>query len=193
MNELKHSAEYAEVKLEKIEEHGDILLQNSKQVLDSLGSIDVRIHQVAQTSRVVEDRVNSVLKYSDLVYEQTKGIAASQVELSEGQAKMKQNLAEGMALLQNSYDDLGVEIINLRNEASEIEKEIGKVGDAMSSKMSILQNKADDIEIIAGTSLDKQKQLLDGQVEALDGVRFLTKFQSEALEESRYHLISTLQ
>ncbi|KAL8521497.1 hypothetical protein ACS0TY_011858 [Phlomoides rotata] len=185
VNELKHSAEYAEVKLEKIQEHGEILLQNSEQIHDSLASIDARTHQVAQTSRVLEDRVNSVLKYSDLVYEQTKGISASQVELSEGQAKMKQNLVQGMALLQNSYDELGVEIINLRNEASEIEKEIGKVGDAMSSKMSILQNKADDIEIIAGTSLDKQKLLLDGQVEALDGVRFLTKFQSEALEESR--------
>lgn len=185
MNELKSSAEYAELKLGKIEEHGEVLLQNAKQVHDSLASIDVRTQQVVQTSKVVEDHVNSVLKYSEAVYEQSKGIAASQVELSEGQAKMKENLAEGMALLQNSYDNLGVEIINLRNEAAEIEKEIGKVGDAMFSKMSILQNKADDIGNMAGTSLDKQKQLLDGQSVALEGLHFLTKFQSQALEESR--------
>lgn len=185
MNELKSSAEYAEVKFEKIEQHGELLLQNSKQVHDSLASIDARTQQVAQTSRVLEDHVNSVLKYSEVVYEQSKGIASSQLELSEGQAKMKENLAQGMVLLQNSYENLGEEITNLRNEASEIEKEIGKVGDAMSSKMNILQSKADDIEVMAGTSLDKQKKLLDGQSEALEGLNFLTKFQSQALEESR--------
>ncbi|KAI3468499.1 hypothetical protein Pfo_025162 [Paulownia fortunei] len=188
VNELKSSAEYAEVKLGKIEEHGELLLQNSKQVQDSLASIDLQTQQVAQTSRMVEDHVNSVLKYSEVVYEQSKGIAASQVELGEGQAKMKENLAEGMLLLQNSYDNLGVEIINLRNEAAEIEKEIGKVGDAMFSKMNILQSKADDIGNVAGTSLDKQKQLLDGQSVALEGLNFLTKFQSQALEESRVAL-----
>lgn len=188
VNELKNTAEYAEEKLGKIEEHGELLLHNSKQVHDSLASIDVRTQQVAQTSKVLEDHVNSVLKYSEVVYEQSKGIASSQLELSEGQVKMKENLAEGMALLQNSYENLGGEIINLRNDAAEIEKEIGKVGDAMSSKMSILQSKADDIGDMAGTSLDKQKELLEGQSVALDGLNFLTKFQSQALEESRVTL-----
>lgn len=186
MNELKSSAEYAQVKLGRIEEHGELLLNNAKQVHDSLASIDVRTQQVSQTSRVLEERVDSVLRYSEVVYEQSKGIASSQLELSEGQARMKENLAQGMALLQNSYENLGEEIVNLRNEASEIEKEIGKVGDAMSSKMSVLQSKADDIGSLAGTSLDKQKELLEGQSVALDGLNFLTKFQSQALEESRF-------
>ncbi|XP_020550550.1 protein GAMETE EXPRESSED 1 isoform X2 [Sesamum indicum] len=188
VNELKSSAEYAEVKLGKIEEQGEVLLQNAGKVHDSLASIDVRTQQVAETSRMVEDRVNTVLRYSEAVYEQSKGIAASQVELSEGQATMKENLAQGMALLKDSYENLGVEIVNLRNEAVEIEKEIGKVGDAMFSKMTTLQSKADDIGNIAGTSLDKQKQLLDGQSVALEGLHFLTKFQSQALEESRVTL-----
>ncbi|KAL0310384.1 UNVERIFIED_CONTAM: protein GAMETE EXPRESSED 1 [Sesamum calycinum] len=131
VNELKSSAEYAEVKLGKIEEQGEVLLQNAGKVQDSLASIDVRTQQVAETSRVVEDRVNTVLRYSEAVYEQSKGIAASQVELSEGQATMKENLAQGMALVKDSYENLGVEIVNLRNEAVEIEKEIGKVGDAI--------------------------------------------------------------
>ncbi|KAL0330052.1 UNVERIFIED_CONTAM: protein GAMETE EXPRESSED 1 [Sesamum radiatum] len=126
-------------------------------------SCNVRTQQVAETSRVVEDRVNTVLRYSEAVYEQSKGIAASQVELSE-------------------------EIVNLRNEAVEIEKEIGKVGDAMFSKMTTLQSKADDIGNMAGTSLDKQKQLLEGQSVALEGLHFLTKFQSQALDESRVTL-----
>ncbi|KAK6158577.1 hypothetical protein DH2020_005891 [Rehmannia glutinosa] len=188
VNELKSSAEYAEVKLEKIEQHGELLLQNAKKVDDSLASIDVQTKQVAKTSRLVEDHVNSVLKYSEVVYEQSKGIAASQLELRDGQAKMKENLAEGMVLIQNSYENLGVEINNLRNEAVEIEKEIGKVGDAMFSKMNVLQSKADDIGNMAGTSLDKQKQLLDGQSVAMEGLHFLTKFQSQALEESRVTL-----
>ncbi|CAA0831894.1 Protein GAMETE EXPRESSED 1 [Striga hermonthica] len=185
VNELKSTAEYAEVKLEKIEEQGELLLQNSKHVHESLASIDLQTQQVAKTSRVVEDRVSSVLKYSEKIHEQSKGIEDSQVELREGQVKMKESLVEGMVLLENSYKSLGVEIVNMRNEAAEIEKEIGKVGDAMSLKMSVLSSKADDIGDIAGTSLDKQKQLLDGQSVALEGLNFLTKFQSQALEESR--------
>ncbi|KAG6387840.1 hypothetical protein SASPL_153034 [Salvia splendens] len=188
VNELKRTAEYAEVKLGKIEEHGEQLLQNAEQVHDSLASIDVRTQKVAETSKVLEDHVNSVLRYSEVVYEQSKGIASSQMELSEGQAKMKENLAQGMALLQNSYENLGEDIVKLRTEAAEIEMEIEKVGDAMSSKMSLLQSKADDIGNMAGTSLDKQKELLDGQSVALEGLNFLTKFQSQALEESRLTL-----
>ncbi|GER57649.1 gamete expressed protein 1 [Striga asiatica] len=185
VNELKNTAEYAEVKLEKIEEQGEVLLQNSKHVHESLASIDLQTQQVAKTSRTVEDRVSSVLKYSEKIHEQSKGIEDSQVELRESQVKMKESLIEGMVLLENSYKSLGVEIVNMRHEAVEIEKEIGKVGDAMSLKMSVLQSKADDIGDIAGTSLDKQKQLLDGQSVALEGLNFLTKFQSQALEESR--------
>ena len=67
----------------------------------------------------------------------------------------------------------------------EIEKQIGRVGDTLSSKMQTLQTSADDIENMAGKSLDKQKQLLDGQSNALQGLQLLTQFQSEALEESR--------
>ncbi|XP_047974153.1 protein GAMETE EXPRESSED 1-like [Salvia hispanica] len=188
VNELKRTAEYAEVKLEKIEEHGEQLLQNAEQVHDSLASIDVRTQKVAETSKVLEGHVDSVLRYSEVVYEQSKGIASSQMELSEGQAKMKENLAQGMALLQNSYENLGEDIVKLRAEAAEIEMEIEKVGDAMSSKMSLLQSKADNIGNMAGTSLDKQKELLDGQSVALEGLNFLTKFQSQALEESRLTL-----
>ncbi|XP_051151603.1 protein GAMETE EXPRESSED 1 [Andrographis paniculata] len=188
VNDLKSTAEYAEVKLSRIEEHGELLLQNSKQMHDSLSSIDMKTQQVAETSKIVEDHVNSVLKYSESVYEQSKGIAASQLELHEGQTKMKANLEEGMAMIRESYDNLGGEIVNLRNEAAEIEKEITKVGDTMFSKMNTLQSKADDIGNLAGTSLDKQKELLDGQSMALDGIQFLTRFQSQALEESRLNL-----
>ncbi|KAL3613805.1 hypothetical protein CASFOL_041879 [Castilleja foliolosa] len=188
VNELKSTAENAEITLEKIEQQGDLLLESSKQVHDSLSSIDLTTQQIEKTSRIVEDHVSSVLKHSEEVYEQSKGIAASQVELRDGQARMKENLEAGLGFIQDSYESLGVEIVNLRNEAVEIEKEIGKVGDAMVSKMSVLQSKADDIGEIAVTSLDKQKQLLDGQSVALEGLNFLTKFQSQALDESRISL-----
>ncbi|KAF4403046.1 hypothetical protein G4B88_010498, partial [Cannabis sativa] len=77
------------------------------------------------------------------------------------------------------------EIGGLRDETVQIEKEINSVGDSMSSKMNILQNKADDIGNVAGLSLEKQKEVLKGQSEALNGLQSLTQFQSKALEESR--------
>nr|POE69144.1 protein gamete expressed 1 [Quercus suber] len=56
-------------------------------------------------------------------------------------------------------------------------------------KMKNLQIKADDIRNLTGISLDKQQEVIDGQSTALEGLQNLTKFQSEALEDSR----STLQ
>lgn len=185
MNELKRSAEYAEDKLQNIEERGKILLQNSKHIHGSLASIDLQTQQVAETSKNVQDNVNVLRTYSEEVYEQSKGIVASQEEVIKGQKKMKERLNEGMTILHDSYNNLGIEISNLKGETIEIEKEIGKVGEAMYSRMTTLQNKADDIENLTGTSLDKQKQLLDTQTAALEGLRLLMTFQSQALEESR--------
>ncbi|XP_004298553.1 PREDICTED: protein GAMETE EXPRESSED 1 [Fragaria vesca subsp. vesca] len=185
VNELKNSAQYAEDKLEIIEEKAEQLLQGSSEIFDSLNSIDLRTQQVAQTAENVEDHIDVVLKHSTEVYEQSRKIQESQSELQEGQVEMKKNLKEGMAMLQDSYIHLGQEIDNLKTEAVEIEKEIIKVGDQMYSRMENLQVKADDIGNMAGLSLDKQKQLLDGQTTALKELDFLTKFQSEALEESR--------
>lgn len=185
VNELKNSAQYAEGKLEIIEEKTEHLLQGSNQIFDSLNSIDRLTQQVARTAQNVEDHIDVVLKHSTAVYEQSRKIQDSQSELQQGQVEMKKNLKEGMAMLQDSYSHLGQEIDNLKYEAVEIEKEITKVGDQMSSRMENLQIKADDIGYMAGLSLDKQHQLLDGQTTALKDLEFLTKFQSEALEESR--------
>ncbi|PQQ19514.1 protein GAMETE EXPRESSED 1 [Prunus yedoensis var. nudiflora] len=98
---------------------------------------------------------------------------------------MKEKLEEGMAMVHESYHVLGKGIHSLQDETAEIEKKIGIVGEAMSTKMSKLQSKADDIGNVAEISLEKQKELLHGQSEALDGLESLTKFQSQALEESR--------
>ncbi|XP_043719267.1 protein GAMETE EXPRESSED 1 [Telopea speciosissima] len=185
VNDLKRSAELVEDKLENIEERSDKLLQNSNLVQDSLTSIDLRTQQMAQTSKDVEIQIDVVLEHSKAIFMQSKGILASQSELREGQTEMKEKLEVGMALLHESYQTLGQDIEHLRNEAVAIEREINQVGESMSSKMKSLQNTADDIGSIAGTSLDKQKQLLDGQSTALEGLNSLTNFQSQALEESR--------
>ncbi|KAM7523886.1 hypothetical protein LguiA_013788 [Lonicera macranthoides] len=176
VNELKRSAEDAETKLENIEEQAEHLMQTSSQIHDSLLSIDIRTQQVAQASKIIEDHIRDVLKHSEEIYAQSKEIAASQSELKEGQAIMKVKLEEGIEFLHDSYSNLGVEVDNLKNETIEIEKEIEKVRDEMSLKMRTLQ---------AGISLEKQNQLLDGQSLALEGLQGLTKFQSQALEESR--------
>ncbi|PIA28722.1 hypothetical protein AQUCO_06700027v1 [Aquilegia coerulea] len=189
VTELHRSAKFTEEKLDNIEERSDKILENSNEIHNSLNVIDSRIDQVAQTSKEVEEQIDVVLNYSKIIFEQSKGIVASQSELQGGQMDMREKLEAGMSMLQESYKNLGQDIEKLRKEAIEIEREINEVSNTMSLKMENLQNKADDIGNVAGLSLDKQKLLLDGQSTALEGLDFLTKFQSQALEESR----STLQ
>ena len=55
----------------------------------------------------------------------------------------------------------------------------------MSSKMKDLQSKADDIGSVVGKSLENQKQLIEGQSRAMEGLNNLHSFQEQALEESR--------
>ncbi|KAJ0043891.1 hypothetical protein Pint_18542 [Pistacia integerrima] len=156
--------------------------------MNTLDSIDLRVQSVAQSAKGVQDHMDVLSRHSEAVYHQSMKIASSQAELQEGQVRMKEKFDEGMTLLHDAYSNLGKEVGNLKDEAIEIQKEIGKVGDAMFSRMENLQKKADDIGSMAGVSIDKQQQLLQGQSTALDGLQFLTKFQSEALEESRKRL-----
>ncbi|KAK1418824.1 hypothetical protein QVD17_27971 [Tagetes erecta] len=185
VNELKRSAEYAEDKLENIEDQAARVLHTSNHIHESLSSIDDQTQQLAQTSKSVEEHVSVVLERSQSVYEQTLKIADSQMELQNGQIDMNVKMDEGMTMLNESTNKLGEEMNKLKNEAVEIEKQISKVGDEMFMKMDTLQCKADDIENIAETSLDKQKQLLESQNQFLEILRNVTTFQSQALEESR--------
>lgn len=185
VNELKKTAEYAEEKIENIEERGEVLLQNSKEIHDSLSMVDLRTQNLEKASKNVEEHVGVVLTHSKAIHEQSRAIEASQKELTDEQARMREKLVEGMEIVQTSYSNLDREINELKSEAEEIEKEIGRVGEEMYTKMRMLQSKADDIGNIAGVSLDKQKELLDSQSVALEGIHVLTKFQSQALEESR--------
>ncbi|PHT65399.1 hypothetical protein T459_29824 [Capsicum annuum] len=185
VNSLKDSAEFADEKIENILQQGDLLLENSKHVQESLGSIDVRTQQVVETSKNIEGRVNAVLSQSEVILEQSKEIASSQLELNKGQEKMKETLHENMAIVHESYTNLDHGINDLRTKTEGIEVEIVKVGDEMSSRMDKLQTKANDIGNIAGQALDKQKQLLDRQSKTLDGLQELSEVQSQALEESR--------
>ncbi|XP_071687110.1 protein GAMETE EXPRESSED 1-like [Rutidosis leptorrhynchoides] len=185
VNELKRSAESAEDKLENIEEKADNLLRSSDNIHEFLSSIDVQTQQVAQTSKNVEERVCVVLEHSQSVYEQSVKIADSQLELRDRQIKMNEKMNEGMKMLNESANKLGEEIDSLSNEAVEIGKEIVKVGDAMFMKMDTLQNKANDIGNVSEISLNRQKQLLESQADALEVLKTVTSFQSQALQESR--------
>ncbi|MED6143283.1 hypothetical protein PIB30_004786 [Stylosanthes scabra] len=185
VTELKSSAQYVEDKLDSIDEKSEHLLQGSKNIVNSMNSIDIHTQQVARTAKNVEDHIDVVLRHSESVYEQTKKIEASQLQLKDGQEDMRRSLEDGVALLKESYSYLGQEIDKLRDEAIVIEHEVTKVGDAMALKMSSLESKAEDIGNMAGVSLDKQQQLLDGQSTALEGLNSLSEFQSKALEESR--------
>ncbi|KAG6482368.1 protein GAMETE EXPRESSED 1-like [Zingiber officinale] len=185
VNELSRSAHFAEEKLGAIEASSEKLLQNANDVQDSLSSIGLQTHQLAQSSSAVAAQIDSVLQHSQAIFAQSKEIAASQSELRGGQLDMKEKLMAGIADLQDSYKSLDDGMLRLREETIEIEKEIQVVGDSMTSKMQQLQTKADDIGDVAGASLEKQRQLLDRQAMALEGLDTLAKFQSQAMEESR--------
>ncbi|KAM5580494.1 protein GAMETE EXPRESSED 1-like [Rosa sericea] len=185
VNELVKSADYAEGKLDTIAEQSEKLLEGSKYIHISLTSIDKQTQEMAQTSKKVGDQIGNIVKQSEVMFEQSEKIAASQLELQKGQDKMKENLQEGMEVIHESYHALGKEIHSLQNETIEIEKKVTEVGDTVSTKMNSLQSKADDISNVTEISLEKQKELLEGQSEALDGLQSLTKFQVQALEESR--------
>ena len=141
------------------------------EIHSSLNSIDSQTQQIAQKSSNVEEQINDVLKNSEVIFKQTKGIAASQSVLQEGQVEMKQKLETSMEFLHESYESLGDGMEVLKKEALDLEKEIIQVGDLMSSKMTTLQSTADDISDVAGASLDKQKQVLSGQTKALEESR----------------------
>ncbi|KAK6267419.1 hypothetical protein QUC31_018256 [Theobroma cacao] len=185
VNELINSAQYAEDKLDSIEERTNVMLQSSNQIHDSINAVDIRIRNVDQATHSLEGHMHSLNERWQTVYKQAVDIAASQMELRNDQAMMNDQLKEGLATLDGAYKNLGHEIDNLKNEAISIENEISRVGNAMSSSINNLQRTADDIGNMAGISLDKQQQVLEGQSTALEGVQFMIRFQSEALEESR--------
>lgn len=185
MNDLKSSAADAEDKLESIWGRSESIFRTSEELRDSLASIDLRTQQLSQQSQIVEENIREVLNHTEAVFEQSRSIAVSQSELQEGQSRMKEQLQEGVAKIHHSYTRLFQDIENLRTEAAGIEKEIANVRDGMFSKMEALQGKADDIGSVAEASLERQRELLDGQSTALEGLQSLTSFLSQSLEESR--------
>ncbi|PON46492.1 Protein GAMETE EXPRESSED [Parasponia andersonii] len=185
VNDLKKSAETAEEKLETIQEKSENLLHDTRDIHNSLTSIDEQTQQVVQSTTKIGDQMADITKQSEAVFKQSEEISATQLELQKGQDVMKLKIEEGIVMLHESYHNLDNEIGSLRDETAQIEKEINRVGDSISSKMSVLQSKADDIENVTGFSLERQKEVLEGQSEALNGLQLLTKFQSQALEESR--------
>ena len=98
---------------------------------------------------------------------------------------MREKIDTGMARVEESYKSLGNGMDKLKEETRYIHKEIKSVGDSMSLKMKDLQSKADDIGSVVGKSLENQKQLVDGQSRAMEGLNNLHSFQEQALEESR--------
>ena len=188
VNDLVKSAHFAEDKIDIINEKSNQLLQDSNQIHDSLSSLQEETQQVAQASEDVQARIHEVLKNSHAIFQQSKDIAVSQLELKEAQVEMSDAVKTGMIRLQESYESLGNGMDYLMRETVEIEREVKVVGDSMVSKMQELQGTANSIESVAGSSLEKQLKLIDGQTEALEGLDSLRKFQSEALKESRYSL-----
>uniref|UniRef100_A0A803KYK2 Protein GAMETE EXPRESSED 1 n=2 Tax=Chenopodium quinoa TaxID=63459 RepID=A0A803KYK2_CHEQI len=188
VNDLKDSALVAEDKLKNIEEKSDNLLHSSNGIHESITSIDAQTQVVGETLKKMFGYLGAVLNHSKELNETAKGIAMSQVELLEGQGRMKDKLEEDMLKIQESYQNLGEEILGLQKKTVDVKQEVNKVGEEMSSKMQNLQGKTDDISKMAKISVDKQQELLQGQSIALEGLKSLTTFLSQALQESRVSL-----
>ncbi|KAK1418825.1 hypothetical protein QVD17_27972 [Tagetes erecta] len=114
VNELKISAEYAEDKLENIENQAERVLHTSDHIHESLSSIDDQTQQLAQTSNNVEEHVNLALDCSQSVYENTLERADSQMELQNGQIDMNVKMDEGMTMLNESANKLCEEMNKLK-------------------------------------------------------------------------------
>ncbi|RLN34888.1 protein GAMETE EXPRESSED 1-like [Panicum miliaceum] len=185
VNDLTRTSKSAEEKLEVIEERSDQIIKESSKVRDTLSSIEKQTDHLAETSKNVGEQINDTLAHSKAIFEQSKEIAAAQVAMKEGQMEMREKIDAGMARVEESYESLGNGMDKLKEAAGYIQREIKSVGDSMSSKMEDLQSKADDIGSVAGKSLENQKQLIDGQSRAMEGLNNLHSFQAQALEESR--------
>ncbi|CAD6266543.1 unnamed protein product [Miscanthus lutarioriparius] len=185
INELTRTSKSAEEKLEVIEERSDQIIKESSKVKDTLASIEMQADNLAEASKHVGERINDVLVHSKSIFEQSKEIATTQAELSKGQTEMKEKIEAGMVRVEESYERLGNGMDKLKEETGYVKREIKNVGESMSSKMQDLQRTADDIGSVAGKSVENQKQLLNGQNQAMDGLNKLHSFQAQALEESR--------
>lgn len=188
VNDLKNAAHFSEEKLENIERKSDELLRSSDNIRESLLIVDQQTQKVSETTKHVSDHLNVVMEHSLAVFEQSQQITSFQEELKTGQEMMKSNLEQGMTTLHESYNNLGERMNDIKNETIKVEEKISEVGEAVSEKMVSLEGKADDIGKKTGISLNNQKQLLDIQSTALEGLQSLTQFQSEALKESRASL-----
>ena len=185
INDLTRRSKSAEEKLEVIEERSDQIITESSKVRDTLSSIEKQADHLAETSKNVGEQINDALAHSKAISEQSKKIAAAQVDLKEGQTEMREKIDAGMARVEESYQSIGNGMDKLKEETGYIQREIKSVGDSMSSKMKDLQSKADDIGSVVGKSLENQKQLIEGQSRAMEGLNNLHSFQERALEESR--------
>ena len=175
VNELKSSTHWVVEKLDKIEEQSDSLLEHSNEIHNSLDSIESQAELMAQKSKVVEDKITNVLDQSNAIFYQSHQIIDTQSKLQEQQFDMHKTLDTSMADLQKSYIRLGEDIGFLQTLTSQTQQQITEVAGTMSSQLDNLQTKADDIGNVVTLSLGQQKQLLDGQSLALEGLDTLTQ------------------
>lgn len=185
MNELTRSAQNTEEKMDILESKSDVLMERSSMIHESLGSIDVQVQNVAQITNTIETHMSGVSQQTKEIYQEQKSIAGSQLVLREGQEKMGETMKAGMEMFNDAVANVKEGVDKLKNDTKQIEGEISVLGKTVILKMDDLENKTEIIGIMTGSSLDKQQKLLDGQSAALDNLQFLTRFQTEALQESR--------
>ncbi|TYK13844.1 protein GAMETE EXPRESSED 1-like [Cucumis melo var. makuwa] len=130
--------------------------------------------------------MGAVLHHSEKVYEQSRRIETSQLELQEDQLKLRRSWEEGMEMLHNSYKNLGQGMDGLRDEAIDIKKEITKVGDAIKVQSEALEESRSKLQQLAEYGHRQQEELLQRQ-------KHLQQFHDHLMENSQSILAAQLE
>ncbi|KAH1201510.1 Protein GAMETE EXPRESSED 1 [Glycine max] len=143
-------------------------LKTSAQYVEhKLDSIEEKSEYLLQGSRQIHDSLDSIGSHTKQVV-QTANYLEGHIDSVLTHSRSAYEQTTKIALSQTQL-----------NEGKENMKRNLEDG------MDNLKSKAEDIGNMAGISIDKQQQLLEGQSTALEELNSLTEFQSKALEESR--------
>ena len=89
MNDLKDSAQFAEDKLNIIEEKSDYLLHNSNEIQESITSINTQSQVVWETLKNMFGYMGVLLNHSKEINETANDIAISQVRVATRTGEVK--------------------------------------------------------------------------------------------------------
>ncbi|KAK9924406.1 hypothetical protein M0R45_032775 [Rubus argutus] len=142
------------------------------------------VNELVKSADYAEDKLETIAKQSEKLLEGSKDIHISLTSID----KQTQEMAQTSKKISDQIGDIVKQSETMFEQSEkiaasqlELQKEQDKMKENLQEGMEVIHESYHALEI----SLEKQKELLEGQSEALAGLQSLTKFQVQALEESR--------